>query len=31
VERQEQDGRRIATEKGWEVVAVYRERASASP
>jgi site-specific DNA recombinase len=31
VERQEQDGRRIAAEKGWEVVAVYREWASASP
>jgi DNA invertase Pin-like site-specific DNA recombinase len=31
VERQEQDGRRIATEKGWAVVAVYREWASASP
>jgi site-specific DNA recombinase len=31
VERQEQDGRRIAADKGWEVVAVYREWASASP
>jgi site-specific DNA recombinase len=31
VERQEQDGRRIAAEKGWEVVAVYREWGSASP
>jgi site-specific DNA recombinase len=31
VERQEQDGRRIAAEKGWEVVAVYRDWASASP
>lgn len=31
VERQEQDGRRIAKEKGWDVVAVYREWASASP
>jgi site-specific DNA recombinase len=31
VERQEQDGRRIAAEKRWEVVAVYREWASASP
>jgi site-specific DNA recombinase len=31
VERQEQDGRQIAAEKGWEVVAVYREGASASP
>ena len=31
VERQEADGRRIAREKGWGVVAVYRETASASP
>jgi site-specific DNA recombinase len=31
VERQEEDGRRIAAEKGWEVVAVFREWASASP
>jgi site-specific DNA recombinase len=31
VERQEQDGRRIARDKGWDVVAVYREWASASP
>jgi site-specific DNA recombinase len=31
VERQEEDGRRIAAGKGWEVVAVYREWASASP
>jgi len=31
VERQEQDGRRIAADKGWEIVAVYREWASASP
>jgi site-specific DNA recombinase len=31
VERQEQDGRRIAGDKGWDVVAVYREWASASP
>jgi site-specific DNA recombinase len=31
VERQEQDGRRIAAEKGWQVVAVYHEWASASP
>ncbi|HWC41827.1 MAG TPA: recombinase family protein [Actinomycetota bacterium] len=31
VERQEEDGRRIAADKGWEVVAVYREWASASP
>jgi DNA invertase Pin-like site-specific DNA recombinase len=30
VERQEQDGRRIAAERGWEVAAVYRETASAS-
>ena len=31
VERQEQEGRRIAQQKGWDVVAVYRERGSASP
>jgi site-specific DNA recombinase len=31
VERQEEDGRRIAADKGWQVVAVYREWASASP
>jgi site-specific DNA recombinase len=31
VERQEEDGRRIAADKGWEVAAVYREWASASP
>jgi site-specific DNA recombinase len=31
VERQEEDGRRIAADKGWEVVAVFREWASASP
>jgi site-specific DNA recombinase len=31
VGRQEEDGRRIAADKGWEVVAVYREWASASP
>jgi site-specific DNA recombinase len=31
VERQEADGRRIAAEKGWRVVAVYKEIASASP
>jgi site-specific DNA recombinase len=31
VERQEKDGRRIAADKGWEVVSVYREWASASP
>jgi DNA invertase Pin-like site-specific DNA recombinase len=31
VERQEQDGRRIAADKGWEVIAVFREWASASP
>ena len=31
VERQVEDGRRIAADKGWEVVAVYREWASASP
>jgi site-specific DNA recombinase len=30
VERQEEDGRRIAADKGWEVVAVFREWASAS-
>src|SRR5918995_167907 len=31
VERREEDGRRIAADKGWEVVAVFREWASASP
>jgi site-specific DNA recombinase len=31
VERQVEDGRQIAVDKGWEVVAVYREWASASP
>jgi len=30
VERQEQDGRRLAAEKGWEVTAVYKEWVSAS-
>jgi hypothetical protein len=31
IERQEEDGRRIAADKGWEVVAVHREWASARP
>jgi site-specific DNA recombinase len=31
IERQEKDGRKIAAEKGWQVAAVYRETASASP
>jgi site-specific DNA recombinase len=30
VERQEQDGRRIAAQKGWEVAAVFKEWVSAS-
>jgi DNA invertase Pin-like site-specific DNA recombinase len=30
VERQEQDGRRIAGDKGWDVTAVYKEWVSAS-
>jgi site-specific DNA recombinase len=30
VERQEQDGRRIAAKKGWEVTAVFKEWVSAS-
>src|SRR5215218_4421444 len=30
VERQEQDGRRIAAEKGWDVAAVFKEWVSAS-
>ena len=30
VERQEQDGRRIAAEKGWQVVEVFNEWESAS-
>jgi DNA invertase Pin-like site-specific DNA recombinase len=30
VERQEQDGRRLAAERGWEVVEVFKEWASAS-
>ena len=31
VERQEQDGRKMAAERGWEVVAVFKEHGSASP
>ena len=31
VERQEQDGRKLAAERGWEVVAVFKEHGSASP
>jgi site-specific DNA recombinase len=31
VERQEQDGRKLALDRGWEVVAVFKEHASASP
>jgi DNA invertase Pin-like site-specific DNA recombinase len=31
VERQEQDGRKLAAERGWEVADVFNEHASASP
>jgi site-specific DNA recombinase len=31
VERQEQDGRKLAQERGWDVVAVFNEWGSASP
>jgi site-specific DNA recombinase len=31
VDRQEEDGRQIAKQRGWDVVAVYREWGSASP
>jgi site-specific DNA recombinase len=31
VERQEQDGRKLAADRGWDVAAVFKEHGSASP